>query len=146
MRTEIAFWDTSAIIPLVCSQEFSARARRLRQSFKIPIIWWGTPVEVYSGIDRLNREEMLTGGELRDATLKWRQLYVRARKVKPDEKILELAVGIPALHNLRALDAFQLAAALRWCDERPRNRPFVSADSRLSEAANDAGFNVVSLV
>jgi hypothetical protein len=44
---------------------------------------------------------------------------------------------------LRALDSFQLAAALVWCKEMPRGRQFVCCDVRLAEAATKAGFDVL---
>ena len=62
------------------------------------------------------------------------------------ERVLSIAVELPEKFGLRALDSFQLAAALEWCSERPRNRPFVCADKRLGNAADEAGFDVVSLI
>jgi hypothetical protein len=38
---------------------------------------------------------------------------------------------------------FQLAAALTWSNEKPRNRPFISFDARLAESARDAGFEII---
>jgi len=43
------------------------------------------------------------------------------------------------------LDSFQLAAALVWCQEKPRRRPFVTADERLAKAAEKAGFSEILL-
>ncbi|MGB7070606.1 MAG: type II toxin-antitoxin system VapC family toxin [Pyrinomonadaceae bacterium] len=146
MPVEIAFWDTSAIIPLCCNQDFSFAARRIRRQFDLPVVWWGTPVEVHSGIDRLRRDGFLNEHRLLQAIAGWNTLDLRARKIKPDETVLSLAVSMPGAFNVRALDSFQLAAALRWCGERPRNRPFICADKRLGEVANEVGFNVVSLV
>ena len=34
-------------------------------------------------------------------------------------------------------------AALVWCIERPRNRPFICADLRLIETASGAGFDAI---
>jgi len=146
MPASVAFWDTSAIIPLCCAQEFSLAARRRRRQFKESVIWWATPVEIHSGIHRLFRERLLAENEMGNAQIVWRKFYLGSQIVKPDDDLLNLAITIPAVYNLRALDAFQLAAALVWCGERPRNRPFVCADKRLGDAASDAGFNVVSLI
>jgi hypothetical protein len=41
---------------------------------------------------------------------------------------------------LKALDAFQLAAALLWRNEKPRGRVFVCDDTDLAKAATKAGF------
>ncbi|MGD9561574.1 MAG: type II toxin-antitoxin system VapC family toxin [Pyrinomonadaceae bacterium] len=145
MKTEIAFWDTSAIIPLYCNQAISRESRRIRQQFKQPVLWWGTHVEMHSGILRLLREGILTKKQSKKALEKWESLLSVALIVKPDDKVLRLAVSMTGDYGLRALDAFQLAAALVWCREKPRNRPFVSADVRLADAASDAGFDAIVL-
>lgn len=46
-RATVAFWDTNALVPLCCSQAFSAKARTLRRKFPHITIWWGTTVEVH---------------------------------------------------------------------------------------------------
>jgi predicted nucleic acid-binding protein len=58
------------------------------------------------------------------------------------------ALGPPCvleLHELRAADALQLAAALVWCSERPKNRPFLCRDARLIAAARQECFDVLAL-
>jgi hypothetical protein len=44
------------------------------------------------------------------------------------------------MHPLRAADAMQLAAALEWCEGKPKGNVFLTFDKRLSEAAGLAGF------
>jgi len=44
-------------------------------------------------------------------------------------------------YDLRAADAFQLAAALEWCAGAAQGRVFLTADQRLREAARFSGFN-----
>jgi uncharacterized protein len=60
-------------------------------------------------------------------------------------RIVELARTFPLAHGLKALDSLQLAAALVWCKEFPKNKDFVSADRKLIEAAEDVGFTVHDL-
>ena len=146
MSANVAFWDTSAIIPLYCNQAMSSESRRIRRRFKQPVVWWGTHVEIHSGINRLLRDGVLTERQSNRALEKWNNLRSLAFVVLPDDNVLKLAVSLTNRHNIRALDAFQLAAALRWCSEHPRNRPFVCADKRLGDAASDAGFYVVGLL
>ena len=143
MRTERAFWDTSAIIPLCCVQGFSPAARKTFRRFPMPAVWWGTPVEVRSAFKRLKDHDALLNE--RSAIRHWSKFRAKAIEILPDGALLSIAESIPATYGLRALDAFQLAAALVWCSERPRKRPFICADARLGEAANDAGFEVLSL-
>ena len=145
MPASIAFWDTSAIIPLYCNQMMSADARRLRRRFDEPVVWWGTHVEVHSGINRLLREGVLNDVQSQTALEKWRRLHARVRRIWPSDRVLGLAVSLTTEHGVRALDAFQLAAALVWCNERTRSRPFVCADKRLSAAAKDAGFDLIEI-
>jgi len=145
MSANVSFWDTSAIIPLYCNQVVSNESRRIRRRFKQPVVWWGTQVEIHSGINRLLRDGVLTENQSNRALEKWNNLRSLAFVVLPDDNILKLAVSLTTKHNIRALDAFQLAAALVWCSELPRNRPFICADRRLSDAASNAGFDVVEI-
>ena len=64
-------------------------------------------------------------------------------EVTPTERVRELAEILQALYRLHAADTFQLAAALTWANEKPRNRPFISFDARLAESARDAGFEII---
>ncbi len=144
MRTERAFWDTSAVIPLCCVQEFSFAARRTFRRFPMPVLWWGTPVEVRSAFERLKNHNALPNE--RNAIRHWSNFRAKATEISPNETLLAVAESIPAEYGLRALDAFQLAAAIIWCNERPRNRPFICADKQLCDAANVAGFDVVSVI
>ncbi len=80
------------------------------------------------------------------ALRQWAKFLGPVHEIKEINRLLSLAVDLPERYGIRSLDAFQLAAALAWCGEKPRNRPFVCADNRLSEAATAAGFDVVSLI
>lgn len=140
--TAVAFWDTSAVVPLCCSQAFSAKARTLRRKFPHLTIWWGTTVEVHSALNRLVQESKLTSKSHTAVLNIWQGLEAGARIVNPVDRVREIARDLPSAYSLRAIDSFQLAAALVWCQERPRNRPFITADIDLSKAATQAGFSV----
>jgi len=146
MLDRFAFWDTSAIIPLFCNQVVSPESRRMRRRFNELTIWWGTHVEVYSGVNRLHREGIVNEIQLQASLGKWEKVYATARVVQPGDAVLGIGASLTSQYDIRAMDAFQLAAALVWCGERPRKRPFVCADKRLGEAAISAGFNVISLL
>jgi hypothetical protein len=145
MKTEAAFWDTSAIVPVCCIQDFSAQARKTYRIFKKPILWWGTPVEMRSAFEKLNQTELLTAKQTSNALRLWKSFRANSRLIVLYEKTTTLAEDLPERYGLRSLDAFQLAAALVWCKEKPRNRPFICADVRLGGAARDAGYDVISL-
>lgn len=140
MKTEIAFWDTSAILPLCCSQIFTTQSKKRLRKYPKIVVWWGTSVEINSGLARLKRNRDLTEKETIKALRLWEKLRKTCRIVSPVERVIELANALPENYNLRALHSFQLAAALLWCQEKPRRRPFVTADERLAKAAEKAGF------
>lgn len=145
MNTDIAFWDTSAALPLCCSQVFTAQSKKWRRKYPNFVFWWGTSVEIRSGLARLKRNGELTDAEAAKAVRRWEQIRQVSRVVLPVEKVIELAGDLPENYGLRALDSLQLAAAIVWCQEKPRKRPFVTADERLAKAAEKAGFTEILL-
>ena len=145
MKTEIAFWDTSAALPLCCSQIFTKQSKKWLRKYPKIVVWWGTSVEINSGLARLKRDGDLTEKETVKASRLWEKLKKTCRIVSPVERVVELANDLPENYGLRALDSFQLAAALVWCQEKPRRRPFITADERLAKAAEKVGFNEILL-
>lgn len=144
MPTNTAFWDTSAIVPLCCRQAASVRARQLRRSYARVAVWWGCPVEAQSALQRLWAGQVLSAAELQWGLHRLETMRQVWLEVRPQEPVRVLAEALPAQYGLRALDAFQLAAALVWCQSQPRRREFVCFDDKLAEAAEQAGFTVVS--
>jgi hypothetical protein len=106
------------------------------------VVWWGTPVEARSAFARLLREGRLTDQERVKAIRLLGQLRAGWDEIQPTERVRSLAEDLPDAHVLRAGDATQLAAALVWCRERPRQRPLVAFDDRLRTAAAALGFSV----
>ena len=138
----MAFWDASAIVPLCCSQPATVEGRRLQPELKRMVVWWGTPVEARSAFARLVREGQLSSRERATAVRLLGQLRSAWDEILPTEKVRSLAEDLPDAYGVRAADAAQLAAALVWCRERPRQRPFVCFDERLRTAAAALGFAV----
>lgn len=138
----MAFWDASAIVPLCCSQPATAQGRRLQRELKRMVVWWGTPIEARSAFARLVRAGHLTADERSAATKLLCQLRVSWDEILPTERVRSLAEDLPDSHGLHAADAAQLAAALVWCRERPKQRPLVCFDERLRTAAAAVGFAV----
>lgn len=142
-KIERAFWDTSAIVPLCCQQVASQEMRRTARRIKRVAAWWGTTVEARSAFSRLARDGQMSARGLQQAVA--RLVVHRASwvEVLPSDRVREIAEGLPGQYGLRALDSFQLAAALVWCKEQPRGRLFVCCDARLAEAATKAGLDVL---
>jgi hypothetical protein len=139
-----AFWDTSALVPLCVPAQNSGNNRRLLREYP-PAVWWGTVIEAISALARLHRQQLLSNSQHRAARDRLTMLSSTWREIQPSVRVRELAERQFDRHELRAADAFQLAAALIWCRERPRNRPFLCRDIKLREVARNEGFLIVDL-
>jgi predicted nucleic acid-binding protein len=142
-KIERAFWDTSAVVPLCCHQDATQEMRRIARRIKRVAAWWGTPVEARSAFSRLLRDGKLTERGLKQAAARLEAQRAAWIEVLPSDRVREIAETLPEQYGLRALDSFQLAAALIWCREQPRGRLFVCCDVRLAGAAAKAGFDML---
>lgn len=140
----MAFWDASAVVPLCFHQPATGALGRLMQKHGRLVVWWGTPVEVRGAFSRLVREGVMTEGGHQLALARLALLRRTWAEVTPTEKVRSLAEVLPGQYGIRAADSFQLAAAMVWCKERPRKRPFVCFDQRLTDAAERVGFAVIT--
>ena len=64
-------------------------------------------------------------------------------EIQPADDIRLLASIISKDHHIKAADALQLAAALRWCEGDTSGAGFVCLDERLRRTASDEGFDVL---
>ena len=139
----MAFWDSSAIVPLCVHQPSAGRMRRLTVQHSRFVVWWGSSVEVRGALARLTWEGTIDSSALTQAQDRLMTLRRSWTEIEPTQGVRGIAELLPERINLRAADAFQLAAALVWCNERPRNRPFITIDHRLAVAASKIGFLVL---
>lgn len=144
MTKQTAFWDSSALVPLLVHEAASRRAHAELRKF-LPVVWWGTPVEIHSAISREHRLGQLSDREVRKALAQLAILVRGTKEILPGDHVRELARKMLDVHDLRAADSLQLAAALVWCQERPATRSFLGADRRLLDAVRAQGFSVVDL-
>lgn len=142
MTKAAAFWDASALVPL-CVNETTSRDARAQLRMFLPVVWWGTLVEIHSAIRRAHLLGKLNNQEMAKALSRLVLLSRGWREILPDDSLRDLARQLLDAHDLRAADSLQLAAALVWCQHRPARRNFLSADHRLSESARTRGFSVV---
>jgi predicted nucleic acid-binding protein len=137
------FWDSSAVVPLLVVEEPSAILAPLFDGDQTPVIWWCSPVECRSALARLARERAVARERIEAAGDRLRSVRVRSREIGPTEDVRSRAMRLLAVHNLRAGDAIQLAAALTWCEEQTAGEAFVCLDKRLRHAARREGFSVL---
>lgn len=134
------------MVPLCCFQSQTAEARRTARLYPRQVIWWATPVEVVSSVNRLRREEKLTQEGKQQALSRLAYLRSRWSEMLPTSEVRDLAERLLNIHKLRAADALQLSAALVWCSHRPRDRHFIGGDGDLANAAEAQGFTVIRLL
>jgi len=137
------FWDSSAIVPYLVPEEWSREAATLLSDDRAPVLWWASPVECVSALERRRREGGLRQESYDEARRRLTELVGLMDSVEAHPIVRERAVRLLGVHPLRSSDALQLAAALVYCDERPQEEPFVCLDERLREAAALEGFLVV---
>jgi predicted nucleic acid-binding protein len=139
---EQAFWDSSSITPLCVRQAATPEARSLDVQYP-KAVWWSAPVEMQGAFARLVRTGQITANERVQAQVRLDQLRRDWREVDPSEELRERAESLVDRFPLKTADAFQLAAAWIRCLGRPRNRPFISGDAQLLDAARQLGFQAI---
>jgi uncharacterized protein len=138
----VIFWDTSAIVPLLVAEPTSSAVSRVARVSNL-LVWWGTAVECQSAIARREGEGTLTREGADQARQRLRVLRESWSEVTPSEQVRENAERVLLRHPLRAADALQLGAALRWAENNPKDHRFHTLDGRLSEAARKEGFAII---
>lgn len=134
------FWDSSAIVPLVCRERESARTRAWLRADPIVVVWCLAATEVVSALARKRRDGALPAASLAAAKRRLAALEAAWNEVAAVEAVRARARRLLEVHPLTAADALHLGAALVLVEERPQGVGFVSFDVRLAEAAAREGF------
>lgn len=137
------FWDTSALVALAFPEPSSGAAARIADEDEMIAMWWGTPVELESAAQRAARNGHVSPLSVRRARTILDEIEDGAAEIGPIEEVRARARRLVRVHELRAADALQLAAAVVWCAGRPEGEGFVSLDRRLRTAAELEGFAVL---
>jgi predicted nucleic acid-binding protein len=139
----VRFWDSSAIVPIIFAEPASPQVRSLAEDGSRLTVWWGTPVECASAIARRERSGDLGTQAITEALALLDDLAGEWTEVPPTPRLRDIARRIVFLHQLRAADAFQIAAARIGGDDWPESLSFVTLDERLAVAAQREGFPVL---
>ncbi len=133
------FWDSSAILPLIVEEVASVHMRSLHKSDRGMLVWWGTLVECRSGLARRERAGMIPATVGNEAERALNELAQYWTEVEPVDAVRDVASRLLGIHDLRAADALQLAAAVVARSDAPRTLQFVCLDRRLAAAASKEG-------
>lgn len=139
------FWDSSAIVPLLVAESQTDALIDLYREDPVLLAWWGTGVECASALSRLERSGGISRESMSIAMRRLGEIQSCWQEIQPMDRIRETAVRLLRVHNLRAADSLQLAAAHAASDSRPPTLDFVCLDDRLVLAAQREGFNVTAV-
>ena len=138
------FWDSSAIVPLLLSEPATPAMQGIAVKDPSMLVWWATEVECASALARLERDESLNTHIAAQAFGRLTELSAGWHEVDASDGVREAAVRFLRVHQLRAADALQLAAAFVAAERRPATLELVTLDDRLAAAARKEGFVVVT--
>jgi predicted nucleic acid-binding protein len=136
------FWDSSALVALLVDEADSEQRRQQLEADPELAVWWGTPVECESAIQRRVREGSLSVADARLARERLADLSMSWHEVSPVVAVRTLSRRLLRTHPLRAADALQLAAALALGEAGLNEFTFACSDVRLATAAETEGLPV----
>ena len=138
----IAYFDTSALVPLLVAEDGSARAASLWDGADRVVSVRLLYPEARAALAEAQRLGRLSARQLREAVsgldARWRELDL----VEVDEQLAFQAGVLAEAHDLRGYDAVHLAAAGRVHDA---SLVVVAGDRALLEAASTEGMAIAAL-
>ncbi|MBI4562702.1 MAG: type II toxin-antitoxin system VapC family toxin [Candidatus Rokubacteria bacterium] len=137
------FWDSSAVVSLCVNNPRSSTVKSILLKDPSIVVWWATRTECLSALMRQARDGGLNSTGERHARRVLEALAEGWIEIQPTESLRQSAERLLAVHPLRAADAFQLAAALQWCQRQTKDMVLVSFDDRLRAAAYREGFGLL---
>lgn len=108
------------------------------------VTWSLSVVEIVSTLERKLRRNEENLSQLRESKKSLNELEAYWIEVTDIDQVKNRARRLLSVHDLRAADSLQLAAALLFCEERPSDLNFICFDQRLGHAAEREGFRVIS--
>jgi predicted nucleic acid-binding protein len=138
----IAYYDTSAVVPLLIAEPRSARAATLwDQADRVVSVRLLYP-EARAALAQAERLGRLSDRQLRGAVAEFDDRWSQLDLVEVDEQLAFRAGALAEAHGLRGYDAVHLAAADRI---RDANLVVVAGDGALLNAASAEGMTIANL-
>jgi len=139
----VRFWDSSALVPLLVEEEHTNEVLALYERGRDALTWWGTRVECASALARLERQAAIAATDISEAFDRLATLAKSWHEVEPSSSVRETAQRLLRVHDLRAADSLQIAAAFWASEGHPSTLQLVTLDDRLAVAAQREGFHVI---
>jgi uncharacterized protein len=128
----IAYFDTSAVVPLLIAEPGSARTSSLWDAADRVVSVRLVYPETRAALAQAQRLSRLTPRQLRDAVNEFHSLFEEIDLVEVDDALARRAGELAEAHRLRGYDAVHLAAADRIRDP---NVVVITRDRALLDAA-----------
>jgi predicted nucleic acid-binding protein len=138
----IAYFDTSAVMPLLIAEPGSARSASLWDSADRVVSVRLIYPETRAALAQAERLGRLTARQLRDAVTGFDSLFEEIDIVEVDDALARRAGELAEVRRLRGYDAVHLAAADRVRDP---NVVVIAGDGALLDAATAEGMTVAAL-
>jgi uncharacterized protein len=138
----IAYFDTSAVVPLLIAEPGSARAASLWEGADRVVSVRLTYPETRAALAQAERLGRLTTRQLRDAVTEFDSLFEEIDLLEVDDALARRAGELAEIRQLRGSDAVHLAAADRVQDP---DVVVVAGDGALLRAATAEGMTVAEL-
>jgi len=135
----IAYFDTSALVPLVVEEPGSTLCARLWDEAAHVVSVRIAYAEGRAALAQAHRLGRLTGPVLREAVSRFDVIYDQLDRIEVDDELVRRAGHLAEEHALRGYHAVHLAAAERV---RGRDAVLISGDVHLCRAARQMGFAV----
>jgi uncharacterized protein len=131
-----AYYDTSAIVPLLVEEPGSQLAGRLWDEASRLASVIVMPVEARAALARARRTGRLTRTQVRALVPALGELCAQVDRIGIDDALVRRAAVLADVHDLRGYDAIHLAACERVAEDEG---VLVTGDRELAEAASALG-------
>jgi predicted nucleic acid-binding protein len=138
----IAYFDTSAVVPLLIAESGSPMAARLWDAADRVVSVRLVYPEARAALAQAERLDRVSARDLRRAVRALDSRFEEMNLVEIDDPLAHLAGEKAEDHGLRGYDAVHLAAALRVHDP---DVVLIAGDRALATAANSEGLAVAQL-
>ena len=138
----IAYFATSAVLPLLIDEPGSARAASLWDSADRVVSVRLVYPETRAGLAQAERLGRITARNLRDAVASFDSVFEELDLVEIDDPLARRAGELAEVHRLRGYDAVHLAAADRIRDP---DVVVIAGDAAFLGAATAEGMTVAEL-
>ncbi len=138
----IAYFDTSAVVPLLIGEPSSARAASLWDTADRVVSVRLVYPETRAALAQAERLGRITARNLRNAVTSFDSVFEELDLVEIDDSLARRAGELAEVHRLRGYDAVHLAAADRIRDP---DVVVIAGDAALLGAATAEGMSVAEL-